>query len=110
MDSLDFGNRTHKSRNHDQIVWTIFVNISKYIRNQRLIFNCVAIFDLLNMMDSSDLNCGTHKIGFHSKKSNAQITVKNTVHPQIHSRADLQSGMGGGLTDLLSLPMILCVF
>ena len=86
------------------------MNISRYIRNQQLIFNCVALLDILNIINGSDLNCWTHKIGFRSKKRNAQGTVQSTGHPQMTERVDSRVRWGEVGLSFSPLPMILVLF
>ena len=42
-------------------VWTFFVNILKYMMDHRLIFDLLVILNLLNMINGSNCNYGTHK-------------------------------------------------
>ena len=44
-----------------------FFKYLKNMTNQRLIFDYVAIFDLLHMINSLDYGFKTHKIGSHNK-------------------------------------------
>ena len=56
-------------------LWTFFTNISKYIRNLWLKIDFLAILDLLNMMDGSDRDCGTDRVGFQSQNRDPYINA-----------------------------------
>ena len=49
------------------IVWTSFINISKYMMNQRLKIHLIAFLDLLNKINGSECYYGSHKLGLKKK-------------------------------------------
>lgn len=61
----------------------IFSQISQYMRNQWLKTHLLASLDLLNMINGSDCDCGTQKVGFQSKNGNLRMTAPFIVHPQL---------------------------
>ena len=68
------------------------------MRNQRLIFYLVAILDLLNMINGSYLDCGTHEIRFQSKKGNLKLNTQCTIAVPFFSSVDLPKFDRGGTT------------
>ena len=54
-----------------------FLQISQkiYKKNQWLKIDILTILDLLNMMDGSDLNCGTNRVGFQRQNRDQYITA-----------------------------------
>ena len=52
------------------------INISKYMRYQWLKIDLQAVLDLPKIMDGLDCDCGTHKVGFQSKRGYHKITLE----------------------------------
>ena len=48
-------------RNQQVSTWTFFVNISRYGKDQRLIFGQLAVFDLPESTTCSDHDLGAHR-------------------------------------------------
>lgn len=51
-----------------------FVNISKYMTNQQLIFGVPSVLDILNVINGSNPNCGKKKVS-KSKANNSLISL-----------------------------------
>lgn len=79
LNCSDFTNGPHRSQKWWSNDLNIFVNISKYMKNQRLIFDLVAVLDLFNKIYSLDLDCETHKVGFHNKICHNKYNCQNIV-------------------------------
>lgn len=79
----------------------IFMNISKYIKNQRLKIELLVVLDLLNMMNGSDRDCGAYKVDFQSQNKSRYITTELTAHATftVHARFHVQFTVHAKLRD-----------
>ena len=80
--NLTFG--AHKRKNSRSKGVEYFANISIYMKIQRPKFGYIAVFDLLNLSNGLDHDCGPHKL--KKKKTelsfeDVQITVQNVIYP-----------------------------
>ena len=68
------------------------------MKNQWLIFDLIAVLDILNMINGSDCGCGTQKMGFsfmgfdNPKLPSGYCSSASCIH------TDFGNPMGGGLT------------
>lgn len=64
LKGYDFTNKSYKSKKIMIQQFESYANSSKYIINQRLIFDLLAVLKVRNAINGSNQNYRTHEVGF----------------------------------------------